>query len=283
MVSHPLPIAVVHPGANRKPKPFEQPPPKPQTTKDTFAEALLELPCEYTHRNPLEWAFSLLLHTAVIAALIVVQLYFTQTIDLKAFETNWLVAPAAPGPPPPPAAPKVQRSMKSVARLIQGGKMMAPTMIPKRVTIVKEGPLPPNTDGGVVGGVPGGIPGGQVGGVLGGIIGGTGNSGAIAAPPPPPVKRIVRVGGNLKPPKLVYSEEPTYPVIAKQAQVQGIVIIDAIIDEQGNVVQAHVVSGPGLLMMAALQAVRSWKYEPTRLNGEPISVEMHVEVHFVLQ
>jgi periplasmic protein TonB len=281
MVSHTLPVAVLNPRGNRKPKRFE--PPHKSQAEDPFTKALLELPCEYTHRNPLEWACSLLLHVAVIAGLIIVPLYFTQTIDLKAFETNWLVAPAPPGPPPPPAAPMVQRSIKSVAQLIQGGKMMAPTMIPKTVAIIKEGPLPPDTDGGVVGGVPGGIPGGQVGGVLGGIIGGTGNSGTIAAPPPPPVKRIVRIGGNLKPPKLIYSEEPKYPVIAKQAQIQGTVIIDAIIDEQGNVVQARVVSGPGLLMAAAMQAVTKWKYEPTRLNGEPISVEMHVEVHFMLQ
>lgn len=280
MVSHSLPVAVIHPGGLRKLKGFE-PSNKPQI-EDAFTKALLELPCEYTHRNPLEWVVSLLLHTAVIAAFIILPLYFTQAIDLKAFQTNWLVAPAPPGPPPPPAAPAV-RVMKPISRLIQGGKMMAPTVIPKKIAIFKEEPLPPDTGDGVVGGVPGGIPGGQVGGVLGGIIGGNGNSMNAVAAPPPPVKRIVRVGGNLKPPKLIHSVEPRYPVIAKQAQVQGIVIIDAVIDEQGNVVQAHVVSGPGLLMAAALEAVQNWKYEPTRLNGEPISVQMHVDVHFELQ
>lgn len=108
------------------------------------------------------------------------------------------------------------------------------------------------------------------------------SGGPVVAPPPSPTKRVVRVGGNLKPPKQIYSETPAYPVIAKQAQIQGTVIIDAI-DEQGNVVQARVVGGPALLIPPALQTVLKWKYEPSYLNGEPISVEMHVEVHFDLQ
>lgn len=72
-------------------------------------------------------------------------------------------------------------------------------------------------------------------------------------------------------------------MIAKQAQIQGTVVIDAVIDEHGNVVQAHALSGPPLLIPAALQTVIQWKYQPTYLNGEAISVAMHLDVHFVLQ
>jgi periplasmic protein TonB len=277
MVSHPLPVAATHPGAEKRPKGTEAKRP----AEDTFTKALLELPCEYRARNPLEWIFSFTVHILIVAGLLIMPLMFTQAIDLKAFRSTWLVAPAPPAPPPPPAAPVV-RVVKSVARLLQGGKMIAPSVIPRKVSIIKEEQLPPDTGTvGVVGGVPGGIPGGQMGGVLGGIIGSTG--GSSIAPPPPPQHKIVRVGGNLLPPRQLYAPQPQYPVLAKQAKVQGTVIIDAIIDEQGNIVQAHVVSGPGLLIAAALQAVSGWKYQPTRLNGEPISVEMHVEVHFVLQ
>ena len=246
--------------------------------------ALLQLPCEYQHRNPLEWACSVLLHAVVIAGLIIVPLYFTDSIDLKALQNTWLVSPAPPGPPPPPAAPQVLRAMKSVTRLIQGGRMMAPSVIPKHIVIMKEEPLPPDTGGGVVGGVAGGIPGGELGGVLGGIIGGGASRVAsVAAPPPPPVKRIIRVGGKVEPPRQVYSAAVVYPAIAKVAKVEGTVVVDAIIDEHGDVVQARVVSGPPLLLGAALQAVEQWKYEPTRLNGQPVSVEMEVKVHFSLQ
>jgi protein TonB len=62
----------------------------------------------------------------------------------------------------------------------------------------------------------------------------------------------------------------------------GTVIVDAVIDERGNVVQARVVSGHPLLVGAALKAVLQWKYEPTSLNGQPISVELEVQVHFNL-
>ena len=69
-----------------------------------------------------------------------------------------------------------------MAHLIQNGQMMAPTVIPKKIEMIKEEEMPPDVGAvGVVGGVPGGVPGGQAGGVLGGIIGGTGS----ALPPPP--------------------------------------------------------------------------------------------------
>jgi periplasmic protein TonB len=248
--------------------------------EDTFIAAMLEAPCDYQCRNPLEWVISLVAQGLVIAALILAPLYCTQTLDLKAFQNNWLVTPL----PPPPAPAITVRAVKSIARLIEGGRMIAPSVIPKSVAIIKEAPLPPDSDvEGIVGGVPGGIPGGQLGGVLGGIIGGTGHpSDSAVAPPPQPMKRTVRVGGNVKPPKQIRSETPVYPILAKQTHIQGTVLIDAVIDEQGNVVQAHVIGGPVLLIQSALETVLKWKYEPSYLNGQPISVEMHVEVHFVL-
>jgi periplasmic protein TonB len=255
-----------------------------QAARDTFISALLEVPCEYKHRNPLEWAVSLVVHVVVIAGLIIAPLYFTQALDLKAFQTTWLVAPAPPPPPPPPAVSMIERAVKSVARLMDDGRMIVPTAIPKQVLMIKDKPLPPEPDGpGVIGGVPGGIPGGEAGGVLGGIIGSAKNVLAPVAPPAPPVKRIVRIGGHLKPPRQIYAPQPQYPVIAKQAGIQGTVVIDAVIDEHGNVVQAHVLTGPPLLIPAAMQAVAQWRYQPTYLNGDAISVAMHVEVHFVLQ
>ncbi len=276
MVTQTVPVATLQPRGSKTPKPSEAP--KKPVVEDTFTKALLELPLEYRRRSPLEWVASLVIHAVAIAALIITPLLYTQAIDLKALQNTWLVAPGPP-PPPPPPAPAVQKITRPMARLIQAGKLTAPTVIPKKVAIIKEEPLAPDV-GGVVGGVPGGIPGGQAGGVLGGIIGGTGG---MMAPPPPAPKRIVRVGGNLKPPRQTFSEQPVYPFLAKQARIQGVVVIDAVIDEQGNVVQAHVVSGAPLLIPAALQAVMHWKYEPSYLNGEPISVAMHVEVNFVLQ
>jgi TonB family protein len=64
--------------------------------------------------------------------------------------------------------------------------------------------------------------------------------------------------------------------------IWGTVVVDAVIDGHGNVVQARVVSGHPLLMDAALKAVLLWKYDPTTLNGQPVSVELQVQVHFKL-
>jgi protein TonB len=67
-----------------------------------------------------------------------------------------------------------------------------------------------------------------------------------------------------------------------QARIRGAVVVSAVIDEHGNVVQARAVSGHPFLITAALKAVLQWKYEPTLLNGTPVAVEMEVTVHFNL-
>jgi protein TonB len=127
----------------------------------------------------------------------------------------------------------------------------------------------------------GGIPGGQSGGVLGGIIGGAVDTKAVV-PPPPPTKKIVRVGGDVKQPQPISTPQPIYPAVALAAKIEGVVVIDAVIDEQGNIVRAKVVDGPPLLVGAALAAVTHWKYEPTYLDGQAVEIETHVDVRFRL-
>jgi protein TonB len=114
------------------------------------------------------------------------------------------------------------------------------------------------------------------------VIGGTGTSVPIPPPQQPAAKRVVRVGSNLKAPRQTYSVQPEYPTLAKEAHVWGVVVVTAVIDEHGNVVQARALSGHPLLIPAALNAVLQWKYEPTLLNGTPVSVEMEVTVRFSL-
>lgn len=256
---------------------------KEQPVHAAFVSAMLDMPLSrQERRNPLEWLASLSFHAILIAALLAGPLYFTDAIDMKSFSQTFLVGP--PPPPPPRAAAISQPIVRShAARLLQAGRLVAPTFIPKTIAIIKEQPLPPDVVGGVVGGVPGGT-GGQLGGVLGGIIGGAGSS--AAAPvlaSPPPVNRIVRVGGRISPPRAISTPPPLYPGLARNARAQGQVVIDAIIDERGDVTEARAISGPALLIPAALAAVIKWRYEPTLLNGEPVSVEMHVLVNFVLQ
>jgi periplasmic protein TonB len=108
-----------------------------------------------------------------------------------------------------------------------------------------------------------------------------GGSGSIAAPPPPEASSSpLQVGGTVKEPKLISSVPVVYPSVAKNAHVQGDVVIDTQIDKNGNVVHMKAISGPILLRQAALDAVRKWKYQPSTLDGQPVSVDMLVTVKF---
>ena len=225
-------------------------------------------------------------HLLVLAVLTLIPFCFTESIDLTQFTRMQLVAPPPPPPPPPPPAPMAAQLRQPPKRVLTtGGKLLAPTVIPQTVAMLHEKPLPPEIDantGGVEGGVPGGVPGGQIGGVLGSILTGGQQSYLPKITPPPKSVAPVRVGGRIKEPRKVYAPAPQYPVLAKQAHIEGAVVIEAIIDASGNVVQAKVVSGHPLLMQAALDAVRQWKFEPTYLNDEPVPVDLIVTVEFHL-
>lgn len=224
---------------------------------------------------------SLAVNTCLLVAPVFAGLYFTDSLDLRQFASTFLVAPPPPPPPPPAAAPLIKAA--PVHRVFENsGKLVAPTVVPKEIAMLKEAPIPDVEGmGGVAGGVPGGVAGGSMGGVLGGVIGGT----AISAPIAPKEKgprAPVRVGGRVKQPTLITRVDPRYPPLAIQTRMQGTVVVDAIIDEHGDVVEVRVVSGPPLLMQSALDAVRQWKYQPTFLNDQPVAVQLNVIVEFKL-
>ena len=100
-----------------------------------------------------------------------------------------------------------------------------------------------------------------------------------AAPPPPTPHKV---GGHLEPAKLIKRVTPTYPATARAARVQGSVRFMATIGKDGRVSNLQLVSGHALLVQAAKDAVRQWVYQPTMLNGEPVSVVTQIEVNFGL-
>jgi periplasmic protein TonB len=93
---------------------------------------------------------------------------------------------------------------------------------------------------------------------------------------------VVRVGGQIRPPVKTRDVSPVYPEIAQTARVQGVVILEATIDEQGRVSDVRVLRSIPLLDMAAIDAVRQWEFTPTLLNGAPVSVIMTMTVQFTL-
>jgi periplasmic protein TonB len=145
--------------------------------------------------------------------------------------------------------------------------------------------------GGEIGGELGGVKGGEIGGVVGGEVGGTGTgtagegAGGDDAPPvvEAPPSGPLRVGGNVKAPVAIERVKPDYTDTARKAKITGTVIVEAIIDTNGNVRDVRVIKGlPMGLGAQAEEAVKKWKFKPGTLNGEPVSVIFNLTVTFTL-
>jgi protein TonB len=230
---------------------------------------------------------SFVVQVGLVIVAVLVPLIYTETLP-KTQLTSFLVAPPPPPPPPPPpAAAAPVKVVKVAPRQFDAGRLMAPKQIPKEIAMIKEDDMPPAAAAGVIGGVPGGVPGGTAGGVIGGIIGSVPSA---APPPPPPVKEApkpqtpkqIRVGGNVQSAKLINQPKPAYPPLARQARIQGTVRFNAVIGRDGSIQNLTLVSGHPLLVPAATEAVRQWRYQPTLLNNEPVEVVTQIDVNFTL-
>jgi protein TonB len=253
-------------------------------------EQLPETTPQKTKRNLEAFGAALALQAVLVAVLIIVQMAMPEKFGPLDLITTLHMAPP---PPPPPAAP-VSAAPKQVrhaapktaavreAPIVQQRpepvqkEVMAPTTIPQDIARIAEASPPSgHVSGGVVGGVQGGVLGGIAGGALDGILGG-----AAAPVSPPPPTEPVRVGGNVKEPKLVHMEQPQYPPAAKKSGVQGVVVIEATVTPEGRVDKVKVISGSPLLADAATEAVSHWKYEPTYLNGQAVPVILTAKITF---
>jgi len=155
---------------------------------------------------------------------------------------------------------------------VEKPELTAPVSVPKDIAkIVDTAPSSgaSSARSGVIGGAATGLP--------GGLLGGTGT-----VPPPPPPPAPVRVGGNVKQPKIVHIEQPNYPPEARRARVEGVVILEATVTAEGTVDKVKVISGPPMLTGAAVEALTHWKYEPTYLNGQAVPVILTARISFSL-
>lgn len=239
--------------------------------ENTVFNELLE---SSSHKTKTHAGWSVILSAIVqisaLSVLVLIPLIYTQALP-KAMLSTLLVAPP---PPPPPPPPPVKAVITPAARLIQSGKLLQPRAIPKEVAVFKEAELPPdvinNTNqSGVFGGLPGQ-----------GIMAGNGP----ALPPPKPAAAPARIkqGGEVTAASIITQTRPAYPSLARQARIQGTVVLHAIIDKEGKVAQLEVVSGHPLLVQSALDAVKLWRYKPTQLNGDPVEVDTTIQVTFTM-
>lgn len=223
----------------------------------------------------ISWSIHLLVIAGVVVPLLFVVGEPPEVPSMMAFVGS---APAPPPPPPPPAAPAA-RTPAPTKPVPTTGTNAAPIEAPSEIAPEPEGDM--GEAGGVPGGVEGGVPGGVIGGVLGGLLD------APSPPPPPPAapapRALVRVGGEIQSPALVRRVAPVYPELAVDAQMEGVVILEAIVGRDGRVDEVQVLRSIPLLDNAAKAAVMQWQYSPLLLNGRPERFIVTVTVSFRLQ
>lgn len=183
---------------------------------------------------------------------------------------------APPPPPPAPVSRVAAESKPPTSTNMSGTHIIQPPSIPPEVAILNEPDVPVAPDLGQLGVEGGTGRGGR------GIVDSIGSSIAIAPPPPPPTPaRPLRVShwseGNI-----IYRVQPIYPPLARQARIQGAVVLRAVISKTGTIEHLTAMSGHPMLVGSALNAVRQWRYRPYLLNDEPIEIETEITVNFVL-
>ena len=257
---------------------FVSPPPAPATLvpreyRALFADSLIDSTSPEKQRRTWTTAVSYFFQCLLLGLLVILPLMFTEALP-QAQLLTMLIAPPPPPPPPPPAAQAVTKIIRQTD-VLDNGRLRTPSRIPKKVEMIKEEEAPPPMASGVVGGVPGGVPGGQLNGVIGGIVNSSANIPVATLVP----KRI-RVSQGVIQGQCIRKVEPTYPKIALHARIQGQVLLKAVIDKNGEVTELQVVGGHPMLIPAALEAVKQWRYRPYLLNGEPVEVETTITVTF---
>jgi periplasmic protein TonB len=155
------------------------------------------------------------------------------------------------------------------------GALVAPVHVPTQILPGDDGTLPPSDTGGVGTGTEVGTHDGVPGGILNEVL-----RRPPTVPAATPLRRIVI--SVLSEGNLVRRVDPVYPSLAKAAGVQGDVILQAVIARDGSIEQLQSVSGHPMLVPAALDAVRQWRYRPYLLNGQPVEVETQITVRFIL-
>ena len=104
----------------------------------------------------------------------------------------------------------------------------------------------------------------------------------LLPPPSPEPAAPMHLHSGMKAPVKVVDVPPIYPVISRSAHIQGVVILEAVLDAKGNVTSVRVLRSVPTLDQAAVDAVQQWRFTPALLNGQPVPVVMTVTVNFTL-
>ena len=238
-----------------------------------FADSLLDSPWSGQTRRGWITFVSFAVEAVAVAGLIALPLLYTQSLpQLKLMAA--LMVPAAPARPPAPAAGTRGAPNHTVAEVPATALHFVQHQDP--IPHQGEPDAPPSLEAAgvhVVGGT--GEP-GNADAVLNSL--GTGHPAAGPSPASLAPLRVSRMmEGNL-----IERIQPQYPSLARQARIQGTVLLRAVISRDGKIENLQVLSGHPMLVQAAMDAVRQWRYRSYYLNNEPVEVETQVTVNFTL-
>jgi protein TonB len=242
-----------------------------------FADSLCDCPWATPSHSRRGWTTlaSFALQFIAIGGLLLLPLLYTEGLP----RLQLMAALVAPAPPPAPPSEHFRSAHQATSNMSSEGKIMTPSSVPKNIVPIVESVTPPPVDVGELGVTGGTGDSSRRTAVLDSI--GTGVNAIVPPPPPVPSARPPRVSHMMEG-NLIHRVQPEYPPLARQARVQGTVVLRAVISREGRIENLQVLSGHPLLLQAAIDAVRQWRYRPYYLNDQPVEVETQVTVTFTL-
>jgi len=237
-----------------------------------FANTILNRP--NPSRRKWTTVFSFLVQSTAVALLLILPLFYTEGLPTLKLLPRIISLPVPSGNPP---VTSPTHSPAAATSNFAGHAFEAPRWIPRGIPVMDDHGVVPIPNGlPTVEGATGPV--GDANGVLNFIFG-PANRGVIPIRPSvrPPQRVSVMMEGLL-----IHRVQPLYPPLAKAARIQGTVQLQAIIGKSGTIQNLEVLSGHPMLVSAAVEAVRHWRYRPYILNGEPVEVETQITINFVL-
>lgn len=218
---------------------------------------------------------SFLLQASLLCILILYPLLHPQALPKQALATL-LLAPA-----PPPSHPFLPSHTEVMHRTVSAtlATLSLPGKIPSHISMHPEEQAAPDDIVGLDH-----ASGDSNSNVLKNLFGdGSGPAPHVVETKPPATKTsTLRISAGVAQGHLLTPISPVYPAIARAARIQGTVVIEATISKAGDVIHAHAISGPPMLIQAALTAIEQARYQPYKLSGEPVEVETIINVQFTL-
>ena len=238
-----------------------------------FEDSLVESSGTLSKRNPWTAAISFAMQGLLAGGLVLLPLIYTEALPGRQ-QGSIFTEPA----PPPGPAPVSNHARGVQSHPVAEDKVLrVPNWIPPKIAILHDQPTNADTGGapdwvGVTGGIGTDVPNSVISSVM-----------KIAPAMPKAVAPAkVRVSSGVAQGLLIHETKPVYPPLAMQARIQGTVLLQAVVAKDGTVQDLRVVSGHPLLVKAAMEAVKLWRYKPYRLNDQPVEVDTEIIVNFTL-